>query len=568
MSRPRDAGQAMARAFVDELVRCGVEHAVVCPGSRSAPMALALAQEPRIAVHVLVDERSAGFVALGLGKAMGKPACVLTTSGTAAANLYPAIIEARYSGVPLIALTADRPPELRDSGANQTIDQVKLFGDNVRWFCEVGVPENLPGSNAYWRSIACRAVAEAAIGGPVHINLAFREPLVPVDDGVAFDYEFEGRADGASWVEVHRPSATPSSAQVEELAAEVAGAKRPLLVAGIGRFDPTAVLALARTARLPLLAEAGSNARAGDAISMYDAMARSDAFVEEHQPDLVITVGRVGTSRALERLMGVQVRQISMGSDVWSDPARSMSVWVPSDATLVLDAVTKILPSVQSSAWFDSWLAAEGRARKAADSYLDSVLALSEPRTTRDLSSWLPSGSSLVVSSSMPVRDLDWTMRPREGVRVLGNRGANGIDGFVSTALGVAIGGGGPVIGLCGDLALQHDIGGLIAAARSGTDLIIVVANNDGGGIFSFLPQASHPEHFETLFGTPQGLDLGAIVAACGCAFDRVEAAVDLVPTLDRASSAGGIRVVEVPTDRSENVEVHQAMWDAVDRAL
>ncbi|HEY8201168.1 MAG TPA: 2-succinyl-5-enolpyruvyl-6-hydroxy-3-cyclohexene-1-carboxylic-acid synthase, partial [Actinomycetota bacterium] len=543
--------------------------ACLAPGSRSAPLAMALAEHPGVHLHVVIDERSAAFLALGLAKAAGRPVAVVSTSGTAAANFHPAVVEADYSSTPLLVLTADRPPELRQTGANQTIDQVKIYGGSVRWFAEVGVPEARPGSVAYWRSLASRAWARACgphrgLGGPVHLNLAFRDPLVPIPEGDGFPYDLAGRPDGRPWTEARAPARPLGEQDLERLAADIASVERGLVVVGDGGVDPAPVVALAQAAGWPLVAEAVSGVRSGpNAVSAYDALLRHAPFAAAHRPDLVLRIGRTGASRALGALLGPGVRQVLLDpGPQWPDPERSVSAVVEADPAAACADLAKAVARRGPSAWLASWLEAERRGREALDRVLDEAEHPTEPRTARDLAAGLRPGATLVAGSSMPVRDLDWFMAPRAGLRLLGNRGASGIDGFVSTTLGVALAGGaeggGPTVALAGDLSMLHDQNGLLLARHEEVDAVFVVVNNDGGGIFSFLPQAGFPEHFERVFGTPHGVDFQAFAALHRCRYERVERAADLVPAVAAATGAGGVHVVEVRTDREANVAHHQ----------
>ncbi|NAS20343.1 2-succinyl-5-enolpyruvyl-6-hydroxy-3-cyclohexene-1-carboxylic-acid synthase [Herbidospora sp. NEAU-GS84] len=540
---------ALATVLVDELAWCGVTEAVVAPGSRSAPLALALHDDPRIRLHVRTDERSAGFLALGLARRLEKPVVVVTTSGTAAANLHPAVIEASESGVPLLLLTADRPPELRGTGANQTIDQVKLFGSAVRWFAEVGVPEERPGQVAYWRSLACRAYQRAegpGDPGPVHLNVAFREPLVP--DGND-DWPETLDANGP-WVRAR--VAPPSSAL------HIPATRRGVLVVGDGATNVRRYVAAAGMAGWPVLSEPNGGGRYGDtAISTYHFLLGTPGFAEAHRPDVVVTLGRPGLSRPLLAWLKRAQEHVVVARDLtrWPDPTRS--------ATQVAQAV-EIPVAAGGDQWLNAWRRAEMAARHAVDDVLDAG-GLSEPRLARDLAAIIPNGSLLFCGSSMPVRDLDQAMRPRRGVRLMANRGASGIDGLVSTAAGAALAHHGRAYALMGDLSFLHDHNGLVIGPREPRpDLCVVVVNNDGGGIFSLLPQSSLGGSFERIFGTPHGVDLGYLAAATGTPYSVVSDPDDLA----KAIRGEGPRLVEARTDRNANAAVHVAMRDAVRAAI
>jgi 2-succinyl-5-enolpyruvyl-6-hydroxy-3-cyclohexene-1-carboxylate synthase len=567
-----DATTAFARALVDEWARAGVHEACLAPGSRSAPLALALAADDRIRLHVHLDERSAAFFALGTAKASGSPAVVLCTSGTAAANFHPAVLEASHARTPLIVCTADRPPELRDTGAGQTVDQLDLYGRAVRWFCEVGVPGDQPGAGASWRSIAARAVAESVgpPAGPVHLNLAFREPLVPTGAPLV---DAPGRPDGRPWTAVTRPTRAPDEATVARIADAVRAHPRGLIVAGWGSDASTgAADRVATAAGWPVLADPISGLRCGPhAVSTYEALLRSPRFAERQRPELVLRLGAAPTSKPLTAWLGPEVPQLLVDPDAaWLDPGRGVADRIAVDAAPLLDALTGALtpPPARDEAWLRSWRAAEHTARSALDDLLDGWEALFEGRVARDTVEALPDGATLVVASSMPVRDVEAFARPRAGVRFLANRGVNGIDGFVSTVLGAATASSGPTVALLGDLCLLHDANGLSGAADRGIDATFVVLDNDGGGIFSFLPQAELPDHFELLFGTPHGVDLAALASMHGVPAQRVEKAGEVVPAIEAAIAAGGVRFVIVPTERADNVTRHREAWAAVAAAL
>ena len=570
-----DATTAFARCLVDEWWRGGVTDAVLSPGSRSAPVALALAEHGKIAVHVHLDERSASFFALGLAKATGRPAILLCTSGTAAANFHPAVLEASYGRVPMIVCTADRPPELREVGEAQTVDQTRLYGTAVRWYVEAEAPSLRHGEAAeagIWRSLAARALAEALgpPSGPVHLNLPFREPLVP--SGPARPpFDLGGRPEGKPWF---RRPISPRRADddtVSELARRVAGTKRGVLLAGWG-LSPFAVGALERLAKAagwPILADPLSGLRRGPlAVSTYDALSRIGGIRDELQPDLVLRVGAPLTSRqAMAWLSGSPTLMVDPHRS-WADPPRASDLVIEAEPGPLLDAVAgRLTPG--DTAWLSRWMQVEGTAREAIDGALDAWPVPFEGRVARDLMACLPDGACLAVASSMPVRDLETFAAGRGGVTVMANRGVNGIDGFVSTVLGLAASRTSRVtVALLGDLCLLHDANGLLGAGGRGLDGVLVVLDNNGGGIFSFLPQATLPAHFEELFGTPQEVDLAALGALHGVPVTEVDRADALGPAVTDAIAAGGLRMVRVQTRRDENVERHHLALQAVADAL
>lgn len=542
---------ALATVLVDELVRCGLTEVVLAPGSRSAPLALAAHADSRVRLHVRIDERSAAFLALGLARRTGRPVALMCTSGTAAANFHPAVVEAHESGVPLLLLTADRPPELRDTGASQTIDQIKMYGTAVRWFSEVGVPEDRPGQVAYWRSLVCRAYQRSlgpADPGPVHLNLAFREPLVP-DGDASWCESLDGDANGP-WVRAR--VAPPASAL------HLPPTRRGVLVVGDGAANMRRYVAAAGMAGWPVLSEPNGGARYGDhAVSTYHFLLGTPEFADRHRPDVVVTLGRPGLSRPLLNWLRYAEEHIVVAPDLtrWPDPTRS--------ATQVAQAV-EIPVATGDDEWLRSWRRADAAARMAIDEVLDAG-GLSEPRLARDLADQLPNGALLFSGSSMPIRDLDQAMRPRRGLRILSNRGAAGIDGVVSSAMGAALAHNGPSYALMGDLTFLHDQNGLILGPREPRpDLCLVVVNNDGGGIFSLLPQAALRDPFERVFGTSHGVDLAHVAASTGTPYTFVGEAEQL----PKALRGEGVRIVEVHTDREPNAVLHAVMRDAAHTAI
>jgi 2-succinyl-5-enolpyruvyl-6-hydroxy-3-cyclohexene-1-carboxylate synthase len=621
-----EANWRLALTLVDELVRAGLTDACMAPGSRSAPLAVAMAEHPAVRLHVHLDERSAGFFALGAAKARGRPAAVLCTSGTAAANLHPAVVEADHGRVPLLVLTADRPPELRGTGANQAVDQLKLYGQGVRLFHEVGAPGEAAGTpddgaaGRYWRSLASRAWA-AATGppaGPVHLNVAFAEPLLPerLDGEPA-----PGRPGGAPWTSVTRPATDPRPSEVDDLAEAVRASRRGLLVAGWGvDLRPEAVDAFAAAAGWPVLADPLSGARRGPAaISTYDSLLRVPEFAAE-RPDLVIRAGAGPTSKLLTAWLDQSVRQVVIDPEGgWLDPGRTAAQLIVANPSALLEALATRLadgreaplaartaqgreaplaprtadgregpagapvgpagrepsgrrqrpPASPGRGWMRRWLEADGVARRAIDEALDDSEEPFEGRVARDLVAALPDGATLLVGSSMPVRDVDAFAAPRDGLRLLANRGASGIDGLVATTLGVAACGEGPTVALLGDLALLHDAGSLLGAGRRERGGVLVVCDNDGGGIFSFLPHARLPaERFEELFSTPHGLDLAGLAAAAGLRAQRITKASDLGPALEVAMASGRTEVILVPSDRDANLARHREVTAAATAAV
>jgi 2-succinyl-5-enolpyruvyl-6-hydroxy-3-cyclohexene-1-carboxylate synthase len=603
---------AALRGFVDELVHGGLRDAVICPGSRSTPLALALRTHPAVSVRVLLDERSAGFFALGMARAARRPVALVVTSGTAAANLLPAVVEASLARVPLVVLTADRPPELRDRGAPQAIDQVRLFGSHVRWFAELPLLDGEDVTRRHARSVAARAVA-VAVGtpaGPVHVDVPFREPLVPggplgplaAGAGAAGDRGAAGPPASADepFTEVVAGPRTLAGEAVEQLARRLAAVERGLLVAG-PQDDPALPAAVARLAAAldwPVLADPLSLVRCGPhdrsrVVARGDMLLHPGPWRDGHAPALVMRFGAMPTSKPVLTLLEERrPGQVVVDGDAgWREPAIIPTTFVHADATATAHALadalgagerrtggSRLRPAPPRGArWLDAWLAADRAADRAMRGWLVRMTEsgeVFEGAPFAHLGDLLPDGGILWASSSMPVRDMDaWLPAGPRAIRPLANRGANGIDGVLSSALGAATTGA-PVALVIGDLALLHDLSGLVAARLHGLSATVVAVQNDGGGIFSFLPQATAivkgaglPEHYEELFGTPHGIDLGPVAVALG-AEHRVVDALGLRPALGASLDTPGLRLLELRSDRARNVALHREAAAAVQAAL
>jgi 2-succinyl-5-enolpyruvyl-6-hydroxy-3-cyclohexene-1-carboxylate synthase len=571
MIEPNDGDVAVAcvTTLLHELVRGGVAHMCMTPGSRSTPIALAAARHPGITLHVHLDERSSAFFGLGIAAASGQPVAMFCTSGTAAANHLPAVVEASMARVPIIVMTADRPPELHGVGANQTVEQQNLFGTFVKWFCDTGVPEEGERERQRWSSIGMRAIQQA-VGfpppGPVHLNLPFREPLLP-----------SGRNVDAPPVEFTTSTAThPGPDRMPAFLREVSTGHRVVVVAGRLRVPPTELIDLCAERGWPLLAEPLSGLRnsrsdRAGALSAGALIAADAGFRERLHPDLVIQVGAAPTSRGTQELVRGADRLLIVDPDhLVADPDRRATMTIddaPADVVAALREHPSTLPATRPQ-WAGEWREADRTVRAAVDALLDSWDEPFEGRIARDLAAAIPDGGVLLAGSSMPVRDLDMFMNPRAGLRVLANRGASGIDGLVSTAFGIAEVSG-PTYALLGDLSMLHDASGLLWGARHGHAAVLVVVDNDGGGIFSMLPQASLPhDEFELLFGTPHGLDLDAIARSSGAGVRTVDRARVVVPAIREAETAGGVQIVRVRVDRQRAVELRAEVSRAVTAAL
>jgi 2-succinyl-5-enolpyruvyl-6-hydroxy-3-cyclohexene-1-carboxylate synthase len=577
----------LLRAFVDELARSGMRAACTSPGSRSAPLALTLAREPRLRCYSHVDERCAGFFALGLAKASGLPVAVACTSGTAAAELLPAAIEAHEARVPLLLLTADRPPELRENGAGQAIDQLKLFGGAAKWFFEVGTHEATPERLRWIRTLACRAYATCVKGRPgvVHLNFPLREPLV-TDEPLPEDTS--ARAGSTPYVR-RRPDSTRElghfgAEEDLDVLREIAnGAQRGIVVAGrdervLAGWSPgQAASAFAAAAGWPLLADPMSGARSGAAaVAHYDALLRDESFLATVEPDLVLRVGDLPVSKPLRRWLAAMtgVRQVALDREAaWQDPDAVLSDSLALDPATVLGPLAKAGQAAAEGDWLARWRSADELAAEAILGVLGGD-ALSEPRVASELGVLLPEEATLFVASSMPVREIETFWPVREGPpRVLCNRGANGIDGIVSSAFGAAAAKSGPVVLLTGDVALAHDIGGLLAARRLGLKLTIVLLDNGGGGIFDFLPIAENAlarerDIYTDHIATPTGLDFAGAARLYDLGHERADDVASFRAALERALAGERSSIVEVRGDRSENVRLHARVWQAVSDAL
>ncbi len=549
---PINRTYAPLQAFVEELYRCGMRHAVTSPGSRNAPLALTLAAQEGIEAISVIDERSAGFVALGMAKASGRPVAVTCTSGTAAANLYPAVVEAHEARVPLLVLTADRPPELREVGAGQAIDQIKLYGTAPKWFVEVGTHDPSRETAIHHRALACRAYWTAAGGrpGPVHLNFPLREPLAPENASDGLDpTDWTGRRDGSPWTEVRRHASAPHSDDIHAVAERIAAEPRGLIVCG-PNAEPVADAAahLAAEAGWPLFAEPTSGTRCGDhdrshVIAHYDVLLRIEEFVAASAPGLALRVGDMPTSKPLRAFVAESPQIVVDPHAAWHEPTRSAGLVLEASAQPTLAALAgavEMRDPTRDGGWLQRWRDADskvpGAVHAAPEAFEGRVLAGLEPE--------LPDEAVVWISSSMPIRDVEaYFPQSDKRLRFLANRGANGIDGVVSSALGAALATGRPTWVLIGELALQHDAGGLLAARRAGVPLEIVCINNGGGGIFDFLPVAEHADRaaYEAHIATPsEDVDLAALWP--------------------------GLR--EVRTDRRQNVRLHRELVERVAQSL
>jgi 2-succinyl-5-enolpyruvyl-6-hydroxy-3-cyclohexene-1-carboxylate synthase len=580
------------RAFVDELARAGVREVVLAPGSRSTPLVMACAADGRFRLRVHLDERSAAFFALGVGKATGRPAVVITTSGTATANVLPAVIEAARGETPLLVLTADRPHHLRDSDANQAIDQTRLYGPFVRAFHEVAPPTSSAPALRHLRALAARAVASAmgAPAGPVHLNFPFAKPLEPVE-GVAEaggedPVAIEGRTEGRPYTRVEPGRREPSPEALEMLADELR-VGRGVIVAGpspdSGRLGE-AVCRLAAATGYPLLADPLSGARFGphggsEVVSGYDLFLRDSELRAALAPELILRVGASPTSASLQGWMGAQegVRHIVIdGGGRWKDHGSLATDYIEADAAGTLLTLADLVERSVDPDWAARWSTAGDAAREAVEGMMASAGSAEDGARECDLlatlAGVLPAGARLFVSNSMPVRDLDAFGLPREEpLEVYANRGASGIDGIVSTAFGVAAAGDGPVVCVLGDIAFFHDQNGLLWSREPDTPVVFVLIDNDGGGIFQMLPIAGREPAFTDFFTTPHGLDFAHAARLHDVPLEEPTPEA-LGPALADALEAGRTRLLRVRTDRARGharrLEIAEAVAESVRTAL
>ena len=561
------ANTLAARALVAGLAASGVRHACITPGSRSTPLTVAFAEQHAVRPWLHLDERSAAFFALGLARAAEEPVALVCTSGTAVANWMPAVVEANLSRIPLVLLTADRPPALRDRGAAQTMDQPSIFGSQVRWTLDLPLPAGDSKDRLRFESFSRRAVQRslAPLPGPVHLNVPFDEPLMagPANHA-APETVLPGR--------LHRTPAVTPNDELDAAAEALRGSARPLIVAGpeTGGLPTWAICQLARGIGAPILADGLSGLRTGDhdrsqVLDSFDAVIR-DKRVASLRPDAIIQFGGPPTSKALNGLLtqchGLPYVLCDLPGG-FRDPNNAASHLVFGSADGVADGLAARLDTAGSEpGWLDSWLAADVRARGALQSGIAGSTEAFEGRVFTELQSLLPAGSTIFAGNSMPVRDLDsFITSDSKRIEMVSNRGANGIDGVVSSALGAAAIAREPVVLVIGDVSFYHDMNGLWAAKRHGLNLTVVLVNNNGGGIFHYLPQAAHPELFEEWFGTPPDLDFRHAADLYGAHYTIAHDWPAFQSAVTAGLAGGGLTIVEVPTDRALNATLHQRLW-------
>lgn len=563
--------------FVDELVNSGLTEVVISPGSRSTPLAMTVMEHPNMKQWVVIDERSAAFFALGMAKQNKRPVALVCTSGTAIANYFPAIVEAFYSRVPLIILTADRPHELRDVGAPQSIDQVKLYGDYVKWFHEMALPDAAPKMLDYARGKASRAIHMANQGnaGPVHLNFPLREPLIP-------DFTLEnvwGQDNQVAYYPTIEGEKRVDPARLSGLIEKLSNKKRGLIVCGPQTNEDfaEAVTSLAAKWQLPVLADPLSQIRAGQhhkdlVIEGYDAFLRNETIRKKMQPDFIIRFGAMPVAKPYLFYINehADVEQYIVEEHAgYREPAGNRTEFIYAGSKLLCDDL--LATDVEMSfdpEWLEEWQAMNQVAKKHLMNASSEPGSITEGAAVKRLMEVIPDESSLYVGNSMSVRDLDtFFMTTPKQVSILANRGANGIDGMISSGLGAAATGQ-PMTLLLGDLSFFHDMNGLLAGKHYQINITIVLINNDGGGIFSFLPQQQQKEQFELLFGTPHGIDFTHAIQMYGGTHQVVTNEADLDDALFASYQTEGLSVVEVQTDRTSNMEWHRAQWQRIETEI
>ncbi|WP_404453801.1 2-succinyl-5-enolpyruvyl-6-hydroxy-3-cyclohexene-1-carboxylic-acid synthase [Virgibacillus necropolis] len=562
--------------IVDELVKSGLTEVIISPGSRSTPLAMTVMEHPDMKQWVVIDERSAAFFALGMAKQHKRPVAIVCTSGTAAANYFPAIVEAYYSRVPLVVLTADRPHELRDVGAPQSIDQLKLFGDYVKWFHEMALPDDDTRMLNYARSKASRAVHLASEGnaGPVHVNIPIREPLVP-------DFTLEnlwGNKDNSTYLPTLDGKKRVDQTLLTYLLDKLSQKKRGLIVCGPQTNEDLAeaVTALAAKWNVPVLADPLSQVRSGQhhkdmVIEGYDAFLRNESIRKKLKPDFIIRFGAMPVSKPylfyVKNHMDVDQYIVEEHSG-YREPAGNRTEFIYADSQLLCEDLLAIDKEVSfDSSWLEEWQIMNQVAKKYLMNAQNAGL-LTEGEAVKCLMEVIPDASTLYVGNSMSVRDLDtFFMTTPKQLSILANRGANGIDGMVSSGLGAAATGT-PTTLLLGDLSFFHDMNGLLAAKHYKINLTIVLINNDGGGIFSFLPQQEQKAQFELLFGTPHGIEFSHAISMYGGTHQVVTKESELEDALFASYQYDGLSVVEVKTERTSNMEWHREQWNRIETEL
>ncbi|MGN7942810.1 2-succinyl-5-enolpyruvyl-6-hydroxy-3-cyclohexene-1-carboxylic-acid synthase [Metabacillus sp. 22489] len=565
-------------SFVEELVSSGVEKVVISPGSRSTPLAILMAEHPSLTCYINIDERSAGFFALGIAKSQNKPVALLCTSGTAAANYYPAIVEAHYARVPLVVLTADRPHELRDVGAPQAIDQLHMYRNYAKWFVDLALPEENQSMFRYAKTIAARAVGTATANpaGVVHLNFPFREPLVPNTSLPDLWTKLDNRG---TYLHMAKSNSLISNEELDSISHLLNRHSNGVIICGEHENDNIAseILALANHLKFPILADPLSQLRAGKfnphfVVESYDSLLRDSEIQKVLKPTVVIRFGAMPVSKPIMQMLknNPDIIQIVVdNSGVYRDPTLNASYFITCDEVIFCKELINKIEQKPINAYYQAWHEANHIFWKRIDEELQQTTEMFEGKVVKELQTYLPSESNLVVGNSMPIRDVDTFFgHTDKDIKLFANRGASGIDGVVSTALGISVEQTNPTYLLIGDLSFYHDLNGLLAAKMNQLNIVILLINNDGGGIFSFLPQSKEEKHFETLYGTPIGLDFSKVVNMYHGHYIKTESWEDFRVSLLESQTKKGLQVIEIPTDRSTRVKVHRDLLEIVSREI
>ncbi len=560
--------------FVDELARRGITDVVISPGSRSTPLAMMFTEHPSIKEWVVIDERSAAFFALGIAKQSRRAVAIVCTSGTAAANYFPAVVEAYHSRVPLIVLTADRPHELRDIGAPQAIDQIKLFGGFVKWYHEMALPEASATMLTYARNRAAQAVHNAMEEnqGPVHLNLPFREPLTP-DFTLDHLWDPVGEKMTEQRITSFQGKKQLSEGAISLLLRRLKEYKKGVIVCG-PQTDPEfkeAVTALAEQWQIPVLADPLSQVRCGShgksvVIEGYDAFLRHKEIRKRLIPDFILRFGAMPVSKPYlfyVQAHGDAAQFVVENETGYRDPAGNRTEFIYADAAgLCRDLLREGKELTFDSEWLQQWQWMNEVAQKHLWSGREE--RVTEGEAIRALVEATPDDSCIFAANSMPIRDVDTFLKTTDKkIEILANRGVNGIDGLLSTGMGAAVSGK-PVTIVAGDLSFFHDMNGLFIAKRYQLNVTILLINNNGGGIFSFLPQATEAKHFEALFGTPLDIDFRHAVFMYGGKYASAQTESEVKQLLEESYKEEGLHVIEVRTNREENASWHRKKWNAV----
>jgi 2-succinyl-5-enolpyruvyl-6-hydroxy-3-cyclohexene-1-carboxylate synthase len=564
--------------FVDELVCSGVDTVVISPGSRSTPLAILMAEHPELTCYINIDERSAGFFALGIAKSQQKPVALLCTSGTAAANYFPAIVEAKYARVPLLVLTADRPHELRDVGAPQAIDQIHMYGQYAKWFLDLALPEENPGMHRYVRTVAGRAVATAAASpaGVVHLNFPFREPLMP---NLNVSNLWNKMDERHTYLHIPTTSSVISDIEINKIAQLIQDETNGLIICGEHNEQDFAktVQKLSEYLKFPVLADPISKLRAGihkqeGIITSYNTLLNDPALLEELKPNVVIRFGAMPVSKPLTQMLKKypDIKQIIVDQGgSYRDPTLNASYLIKCNEIIFCENLMAKVNDRDVTRFYNTWVKCNTVYGEMVDHLLENVTEMFEGKIVRELHKLLPNQCTLFVGNSMPIRDVDTFFgQTNKEITIMSNRGASGIDGVVSTALGASVNSTQPTFLLIGDLSFYHDLNGLLAAKLNHLDLTIILVNNDGGGIFSFLPQSKEERHFETLYGTPIGLDFSKAVSLYGGMYEKVESWGELHNHFNMIQSYKGLKVIEIQTDRKTRVKIHRELLDHVSQEI